>query len=75
MWEDDAITMPCPEVDEGAKRQTWGDVEDQSLLPYRPLLFEDVSAAIDRTRPMVGSVMIELHENFTIQYCLQQLYD
>ncbi|KAL9068145.1 MAG: hypothetical protein Q9161_006389 [Pseudevernia consocians] len=72
-WEGGVIMMPCAGTENGARRQSWEDVEDKSLLSYRPLLFEDVSAAIGLTRPTVDSAMIELHENFANQYCMQEL--
>lgn len=72
-WEDGVIVMPCTDTENGAIRQSWEDVEDKSLLSYRPLVFEDVSAAIGITRPTVDSTMIELHDNFASQYCVHEL--
>ena len=72
-WEDGLVVMPCTETEIGAIRQSWEDVEDKSLLSYRPLVFEDVSAAIGTARPTVDSAMIELHDNFASQYCVHKL--
>ena len=72
-WEDGLIVMPCAETETGAKGQSWEDVEDKSLLSYRPLLLEDVSTAIGLTRATVDPMMIELHENFVGQYSMPEL--
>ena len=74
-WEDGVIMMPCAGTEDGAKRQSWEDVEDKFSLSYRPLLFKDVSTAIGLTRPTVDSAMVEQHESFASQYCTQEMYD
>lgn len=74
-WEDGVTVMPCAETENGAKRRSWEDVEDKSLLSYRPLLSEDVSAVIGLIRPTVDSGMIELHEHFASQYSMHELND
>lgn len=74
-WLDGVITVPCTEVEDGAQRQGWEDMEDMSLLSYRPLLFEDLSNNIARARPTVDSAMIERHREFASQYCGDGLDD
>lgn len=74
-WNDDVVVVPCMETEDGAKRRRWDDVEDKSLLSYRPLLFEDLFAGIARARLTVDSAMIDRHENFASQYCLDELDD
>ena len=74
-WEDGVIVLPCVETESGARQQSWEDVEDKTLLSYRPLLSEVVNAAIGLTRPTVDSLMIELHDNFASQYCMPEIDD
>lgn len=72
-WEDEVILMPCAEAEDGAIRQSWEDVHDKSMLSYRPLCFEHISAAIGLARPTVDSAMVQLHETFASQYCIDNL--
>ena len=47
--------MPCSESEDGAQSQSWENVEDKSVLPYRALLFGDVSTSIGLARPTVDA--------------------
>ncbi|KAL8696403.1 MAG: hypothetical protein Q9224_002815 [Gallowayella concinna] len=74
-WKDGVIVIPATGAEDGAKRCSWEDVEDKTTLSYRPFSFEDVSFAIHRYCPTVDTAMIEKHEDFAKQYCINDLED